>query len=275
MRGGVATPAINPLILPTVQTTMLTGSIQKAPARVHGFDANMPITDAAAKAFYAAGFRFCLRYIGRTRMAANDLTAEEAQRLLNHGFALMPVQHVQNPGWRPTRELGTEYGSNAARFAQEIGFPRGVNVWCDLEGVNRNTPLADVIAYCNAWSDAVNASGYVPGLYVGYAARLQGLQFSELKFQHFWGAYNVHDLETPGARGWQLVQFPGTGAVAGVSSYAYDVNETQVDRQGGQVRWLVGTEVDQPVEAGAQGAESWMGWLAQLWAALQRFFRGS
>ena len=81
---------------------MLTGSIQKAPAGARGFDANTVISSQAAAAFYEAGFRFCLRYVGRTQMASYDLTTQEAETILAAGLALMPVQHVLNPGWKAT-----------------------------------------------------------------------------------------------------------------------------------------------------------------------------
>ena len=89
---------------------MLTGSIQKAPAGLRGFDANTPIGSQAAAEFYAAGYRFCVRYVGRVEMAWHDLSAEEAEGILAAGLALMPVQHVLDPGWQPTEALGAEYG---------------------------------------------------------------------------------------------------------------------------------------------------------------------
>src|SRR5687767_10495909 len=102
---------------------MLAGSIQSAPAGLRGFDANTPISAQAAADFHDAGYRFCLRYVGRTQMASHDLSAGEAEGILAAGLALMPVQHVLNPGWQPTAALGAEYGQNAATFSQQIGFP--------------------------------------------------------------------------------------------------------------------------------------------------------
>lgn len=218
---------------------MLSGSIQKAPAGVRGFDANTPISSQAAADFLSAGFRFCLRHVGRVQMASHDLSTDEAEGILAAGLALMPVQHVPNPGWAPTAALGAEYGQNAAAFSRQIGFPPGVNVWCDLESVASHTAAADVIAYCNAWYDAVAAAGYVPGLYVGYGPGLTGQQlYGKLKFQSYWAAYNVDGVSTPKPRGWQLVQSEGHGTIAGVSTEAYDADTTQTDAMGGQVVWL-------------------------------------
>ena len=218
---------------------MLTGTVAPAQAGARGFDANTPLSDAAAKAFVQAGFSFCLRYVGRTEMHSNDLTAQEAQRMLNAGLALMAVQHVLNPGWAPTQALGTEYGRNAAAFTKAIGFPPGVSVWLDLECVADNTAAADVVAYCNAWYDEVAAAGYVPGVYVGFAPGLSGQQlYSKLKFSSYWAAYNVDGVSKPGPRGWQMVQSVGSGTIGGITTEAYDADVIHPDGQGGVPMWL-------------------------------------
>ena len=218
---------------------MLSGSIQTAPSGVRGFDADTPISTQAAADFFSAGFRFCLRYVGRVQMASYDLTAQEAEGILAAGLALMPVQHVLDPGWQPTAALGAEYGQNAATFAQQLGFPAGVNVWCDLESVATSAAASDVTGYCNAWYEAVAAAGYVPGLYVGYEPGLTGQQLhDDLRFDAYWAAYNVDGVSTPHPRGWQLVQSEGHGSIAGISTEQYDADTTQTDAMGGAVRWL-------------------------------------
>ena len=218
---------------------MLSGGIQAGPAGVKGFDANTVITESQADAFWSAGYRFALRYVGRTEMHSNDLTAGEAAMLLSKGFALMPVQHVLDPGWSPTGDLGTEYGANAAAFAKQIGFPPGVNVWLDLEGVSTSAAAADVIAYCNGWYSQVSGAGYVPGVYIGWEPGLTGAQlYGDLKFQHYWAAYNVDGVSTPNPRGWQMVQSSGSGEVGSLGTDVYDVDTTHVDKMGGQVLWL-------------------------------------
>ncbi|HEY7768975.1 glycoside hydrolase domain-containing protein [Longimicrobium sp.] len=217
----------------------LAGNVTPAPAGLRGFDANTPISAAAARAFWDAGYRFALRYVGRTQMASHDLTTAEAEILLNQGFGLMPVQHVLDPGWQPTTALGQEYGANAATFSQQIGFPPGVNVWCDLESVSHEASAADVIGYCNAWYTAVANAGYVPGLYVGYEPGLTGQQlYGSLKFSRYWAAYNVDGVSNPKPRSWQLVQMEGSGTVGGLSTEVYDADETRTDGEGSTPVWL-------------------------------------
>lgn len=218
---------------------MLSGTVQAAPAGVKGFDANTVITSSQADAFWNAGFRFALRYVGRTQMASYDLTADEAELLLSKGFGLMTVQHVKAGEWMPTGDLGTQYGANAAAFTRQIGFPPGVNVWLDLESVSTSAAAADVIAYCNNWHAQVADAGYVPGVYIGWQPGLTGSQlYSALKFQHYWAAYNVDGVSRPSPRGYQLVQSAGKGTVGSLDTDVYDVDTTQTDAKGGSVLWL-------------------------------------
>jgi hypothetical protein len=218
---------------------MLSGTAQAAPAGVKGFDANVTITSDQADAFWGDGFRFALRYVGRTQMASHDLTASEAAMLLARGFGLMPVQHVEGGEWMADGDLGTEYGANAARFSQQIGFPPGVNVWLDLESVSTSAAESDVIAYCNNWYAQVAAAGYVPGVYIGWQPGLSGSQlYASLEFQHYWAAYNVDGVSSPKPRGYQLVQSCGPGNVGSLDTSVYDENTTHVDGEGGEVLWL-------------------------------------
>jgi hypothetical protein len=225
----------------SLATPPLPGTVESAPAGVKGFDVDTPLSPDAARAFRDQGYHFCVRYVGRTAMKpGRDLTADEARTILDAGLALMIVQHVLAPGWLPTRDLGAEYGANAARFTSQLGVPAGVSVWCDLEGVSEDAAADDVIAFCNAWHDEVARAGYVPGLYVGDAPGLSAKQlFDELAFRHYWGAYNVNADQEPLPRGWQLKQRVGTsGSVAGITTETYDDDVTRTDQLGGQALWL-------------------------------------
>jgi len=225
--------------MPTpTSTPTFPGTVQSAPARVKGFDADTPISAAAASQYLAQGYRFCLRYVGRLVMDPGDLTTAEAQDILDAGLALMVVQHVDDEGWAPTAALGTTYGTNAASFAQKIGIPPGVMVWLDLEGVSTAALAGDVIAYCQSWYQGVAAGGYVPGIYIGWQPGLSGQQIYDLPFQHYWGGYNVDGDATPSC-GWCLKQWPGSGGtVAGIEVDDYDDDFTMTDAKGRTVQWL-------------------------------------
>ena len=213
----------------------LPGTVQQAPAGLSGFDVNAVLSATAAQNFKDAGYDFCIRYIPRTEaLAAGNLTNTEASAILNAGLALMAVQHVALPGWAPAADLGTAYGTYAATYANDVvGLPTGMNIWCDLEEVAKNTAAADVIAYCQAWYTAVNAAGYVPGLYVGWGVILNGEQlYNDLSFQHYWRAYNADVIVA--TRGYQLIQ----KVQKTLNGTDFDPDTTQTDNSGGTVLWL-------------------------------------
>ncbi|SRR5260370_558731 len=212
----------------------LQGEVQGAIPSLPGFDSDTIITAAAAQQFYAAGYKFCLRYLSLAgQELPQDLSPEEGSDILASGLALMPVQHVRRAGWLPSQNLGKHYGQDAGTNAQNVGFPAGANVWCDLEGVNSQAAQQDVIDYCEAWYAAVNAAGYIPGLYVGARALLNSQQLSDLSFQHYWRSLS-HVPIAP-SRGYQLIQFFPSITAHGID---IDLDATQDDQEGGQVQWL-------------------------------------
>ena len=115
---------------------MLPGRVTSAPPGLHGIDTSGVLNEEHCQAAKSRGFSFCIRYVSRTaRQSASDLSEAEARTILSAGLALMPVQHVAREGWSPTKQLGTTFGKNAAAHVFHIGFPQGVNVWLDLEGI--------------------------------------------------------------------------------------------------------------------------------------------
>ncbi|MDB4948998.1 MAG: hypothetical protein JWM27_1647 [Gemmatimonadetes bacterium] len=210
----------------------ITGTVTHAAAGLRGFDVNATVSASVAQQFKAAGYAYCIRYVPFGTVEDPDLTAAEAGGILAAGLALMPVQHVRYPGWLPSGALGTQYGQAAVQYLQGIGFPAGVNVWCDMECVG-TVPQQDAIDYCNSWYAAVAAGGYVPGLYVGYEPGMTDPQIYDLRFTHYWAAYNANS-SVP-TRGYQLVQSPQSTHIAGMS---YDDDVTCTDKLGGTALWL-------------------------------------
>jgi len=153
--------------------------------------------------------------------------------ILNSGLALMPVQHTRAAGWYPERSLGQEDGREAASFADAIGFPAGVSLWCDLEGVNTAAHAQEVIADCRGWYEAVRAGGYSPGLYVGAGTLLSGQQLFELPFHHYWRSSSR--VPNIASRGYQLVQLSPSIQLNGIS---VDLDIAVPDEKGESARWL-------------------------------------
>lgn len=169
-----------------------------------GFDCNTPLSLETAKAFKADGYQFVFRYVGRMEQKPHDLSKAELDAILSSGLGLGVVQHVA-VHWVPTLIMGKTYGSNAARFAGQCGYRPGNIIFLDLEDVAPGTPRSMIIAYCNAWYDAVKAGGYVPGIYIGFNSFLTGTElYHRLKFAHYWKSLsNVPDVEH---RGYEMFQ---------------------------------------------------------------------
>lgn len=208
--------------------------VGKLPPGTKGFDANVPITLDVARAFYAKGYRFAVRYVPRVKRKPHDLSVAEVAVLMRAGIAVNVVQHVALPGWYPTASLGAQYGQVAALEADDAGYSVGATLWCDLEEVAREATRRQVIDYCNAWYTAVADAGYQPGLYVGYGCGLNAQDlFHALKFRAYWSAYNANADQLPAVRGVCMRQHAAGSAdrVPGVS-FEFDVNLAGKDAMG-------------------------------------------
>src|SRR5262249_41731228 len=129
-----------------------------------------------------------------------------------------------NDKWRPCRSALP--GSR---------FPRGVNVWLDLEGVAPSAPSQVVIDYCNAWFSEVEAVWFVSGVDVGANAILSGDElYWRLKTKHYW--HSLSRIPEIPHRGYQMFQSAVRHPLAGVDIDRY---VTVNDAFGDGVLWLV------------------------------------
>ncbi len=207
--------------------------VNAIPAGVHGVDCNQPIDAEGARALFAKGFRFAVRYVGRFDNLPHDITLDEVETLFDAGLALMIVQHVESAdAWTPNGAKGRAYGRAAAAHCQTITMPPGATVWCDLEGVAPGTPDGDVIAFAREWYAAVAVAGYRPGLYVGWHCGLTPLQlYQNLQFTRYWAAYNLNADQYPTGRGVCMKQHeakPGD-LPAGFQVDGFDTNTVLLD----------------------------------------------
>lgn len=211
------------------------------PAGTRGFDCNVVLSTATARAFRARGYKFAVRYVPRVKRHVYDLTKGEVSAILRAGLSLMVVQHVALPGWQPDGTLGERYGQTAALEADDIGYSLGATLWCDLEEVAKSATRREVIEYCNCWFDEVENAGYLPGLYVGYGAGL-GAQdlYHALKFTRYWSAYNLNADQYPAVRGVCMRQHAAGASdrVPGVG-FEIDVNLIGKDRLGGMPKVML------------------------------------
>jgi Rv2525c-like, glycoside hydrolase-like domain len=131
--------------------------------------------------------------------------------------------------------VGNNLRKKRGRACVDIGFPQGINVWLDLEGVKPSTSHGVVIDYCNAWIAEVASAGFVPGVYVGAKAVLTGEEiFWRLQTKHFWrSGSKVPDIPH---RRYQLIQKIIRGD--NIGGIDIDRNLTVNDNLGQSVLWL-------------------------------------
>lgn len=211
--------------------------VQAGHANAMGFDTDTPLQAKTANQIKTLGYAYCLRYLPiEPYVSTNgDLDNKELNLILDSRLALMPVQHVRVPGWRPTRSLGLCDGHLARVAAYRAGIPANVNVWLDLEGIHDTTSHSVIAAYVNAWYDVVSAWGYRPGIYVGSQSLLSASElFHSIRVKHYWKSKS--DVPTPVTRGYQMIQTRSNVQLSGI---AVDEDRTQVDALGDSVQWLV------------------------------------
>lgn len=103
-------------------------------------------------------------------------------------------------------------GATAAAECKALGLPAGCTVWLDVEGQEAwQTPAADLAAKIDAWARAVEAAGYVPGLYAGAPQPLTSGELWALSVKRYWkGLGRCVDrsgaLAEPHGSGWCLIQ---------------------------------------------------------------------
>lgn len=191
------------------------------------FDVDSQLTALQCSEFLKAGYITAIRYIPRSSsLLAGNLTQIEIETILESGLSLSCVQHCPLPGWLPSAALGKQYGDFAAWYANDIGLPKGMNIFLDLETPSSHATDDDCINYANSWYSAVSLGGYIPGVYLGYGIPMTPLQlYKWLAFKNYWRAYNGPDLS---GRGYQIIQ--KTAEV--LNGVNFDPNIVAADNEG-------------------------------------------
>lgn len=206
-------------------------AVRLVPPGTRGFDCNTNVTQADTEAFLKAGYRFAVRYVPRVTARRGDLTASEAITIVTAGLGLMAVQHVELPGWHPSKDKGARYGEKAADHCRTCGLLPTTMCWLDLEEVSAESSATSIVEYCNAWHDAVLTGGFTPGIYVGYGAGLTAAElYHNLKFRRYWSAYNLNKDQYPAVRGVQMRQ-EASKSPHGIP-YEIDADVAMADRKG-------------------------------------------
>lgn len=115
------------------------------------------------------------------------ITFKELSDQLAAGIAFSPVTYA----------LDFNAGFHVARL-EELGIPKGVTVWLDVEGSNLDAP--SIILKINAWAATINAAGYEAGLYIGAGCPLTDAQLYALPLiKRYW--HSVSRVPDPKVRG--------------------------------------------------------------------------
>ena len=130
-------------------------------------------TAAQARRLRETGIDCLVGYLGSMNRARLDY-------VLDAGLAYMPVTYAGEYFDGPADELA---------HLKALAIPIGTTVWLDLEGEKSHKwPPADLILKINTWARAIQAAGYIAGLYVGSPQPLTGDELARLAVTRYWKA---------------------------------------------------------------------------------------
>lgn len=134
---------------------------------------------------------FIFRYVSLyAPTRPGDIDPVERDAILASETPLLLVQHVNYPGWTATAVNGTQHGNAAGADATAVGYPAGCHLFVDLEGVKNLGGSVD--EYITTWAYAVQAFGYVPGLYQGYSCGIDpGVLAQHTEYGGFWSDFGA------------------------------------------------------------------------------------
>jgi hypothetical protein len=176
-------------------------------------DTNSKLTAASAAKLYTAGVRWVWRYVFfRHPQGPGDLDAAELAAITGAGLGVLLVQHVRNPGWVGSSATGASDAAAAIANAQAAGctgrpdLPSGDPgrpvLALDLEGIGHGGP-----EHSADWCPPVDAAGYRPLVYVGYASGMTTATLDALAGEPvFWCDFAPFASRPQPTRPWGLHQ---------------------------------------------------------------------
>lgn len=187
-------------------------------------------TAEQAKALQASGVDAVAGYLGA-------MTVPRLAALLDAGMAYVPVSFAGEYNDGPADEMAQ---------LRALGIVAGVTVWLDLEGMAAfHAEPSVLIGKINAWALAVEAAGYVPGLYVGVPQPLTSSELGALAVKRYWrGQGSVRDRRNALAEptpGWCMTQMFPSVVRGGV---LVDCNMVGQDYKGRVPTWATRSPLD-------------------------------
>ena len=176
-------------------------TVEQACVAAQGVDAVTLINADAARALKNKGISYALQYLG-------TVTPTSLNGLLSAGLAFMPVTYAN-----------AFSGTQTVAECKALEVSPGTTVWLDLESVRGLGP-ASVCSAVNAWADAVQTAGYMPGLYAGSGSLLTNDELYSLHVVRYWKSLSKvidrHGVYAEPDCGWCMYQLFPSLSLAGV-----------------------------------------------------------
>jgi Domain of unknown function (DUF1906) len=180
---------------------------------LRGCDTIVKLSYMDALKLFDAGFRFVGRYV-------TSLTAAELSDILRAELAVTFISYANS--FDPSDEI-------AALKALQI--PKGAVVWLDVEDV-KDDPVT-LSQRINTWAKAIQAAGYVAGLYVGAGVPLTSAELYALAVTRYWHScsrvVDSHNNAAEPICGWAMTQCSCEQQRAGVE---VDIDFAYLDYKG-------------------------------------------
>ena len=230
----VGVPAAASAAMPQVRTaaaavTIPVGVKQGVPSGHKGFDtsgigtANRTAAAAATQnaCMRGAGYGFQLVNTNQTNYA--DYTAAAKSGLL-----VVLYQGYNSAYWaNPAR--GALQGAKAVAMAQVVKYPKGAEIFLNVEDTYGNTTATKLLTWINGWAAKVRAAGYVAGLYIGVPQALSTAQVNSISGVVFWRSASSSAPQA--ARGFAVRQTAIDKGACGIPG-GIDTDTSGVDTRG-------------------------------------------
>ncbi len=167
---GVAGPA-------QAATTSASVSANAVAAGVKGFDAGTAPTDSQLSCLKTAGYG--VAFLNDLDSTSSPTFAQAYATAKSLGMTVVPFQGYYSPAFGDLAQA-TSRGKLMVTHAQAVGYPKGSQVFVDIEGNNiAGTSRAAQIQWVQTWAKQVTAAGYIAGAYVGQPQELLATDFNE------------------------------------------------------------------------------------------------
>ena len=168
-------PAATVATVATVSAASTAAHPTPLPQGTRGFDTAATLSATTLNCLVGQGYRFVLL---NTTGDVNVFKQNYADRVAA-GLSVLLFQGYDESSFADPSAAAAR-ASILLNKAATVGYPRGAQLFLDLEHNITRTTVAQQIAWVRSWSATVTAAGYRVGVYVGAPQRLRVSDFQEL-----------------------------------------------------------------------------------------------